>query len=95
MASIRLKSCFLVGIAAACTLVASPFAAASMAPSFSTTDATATVMAGDMASLDKAALFRARQPVQTALVDSCSDPWYWRSGIEELTCGFTGQGWWN
>ncbi|KKB61674.1 hypothetical protein WM40_21985 [Robbsia andropogonis] len=38
-----------------------------------------------------------REPhqLQTALVDSCEDPWYWRSGIEELTCGFSGQGWWN
>jgi hypothetical protein len=32
---------------------------------------------------------------QTALVDSCASRWYWRSLIEEFTCGFSGQGWIN
>ncbi|MGY5805478.1 hypothetical protein ACXHMN_29385 [Rhizobium sp. LEGMi12c] len=35
------------------------------------------------------------EPVQVALVDSCSDAWYWRSLIEEFACGFSGQGWIN
>ena len=33
--------------------------------------------------------------VQVAFVSSCSDPWYLRSLIEHLTCGFSGQGWIN
>jgi hypothetical protein len=37
----------------------------------------------------------AAQPVNTALVNSCADAWYFRSLIEELGCGFSGQGWYN
>ncbi|RSZ37083.1 MULTISPECIES: hypothetical protein [unclassified Variovorax] len=35
------------------------------------------------------------QPVNTAIADSCASRWYWRSLIQELTCGFSGQGWYN
>ncbi|NVM87734.1 hypothetical protein FHT32_001373 [Variovorax sp. SG517] len=35
------------------------------------------------------------QPVNTALVDSCASRWYWRSLLEEMACGFSGQGWFN
>lgn len=46
---------------------------------------------------DEATTLNARdaQPRQTALVDSCASRWYWRSLIEEFTCGFSGQGWIN
>ena len=35
------------------------------------------------------------QPVNTALVESCASRWYWRSLLEEMACGFSGQGWFN
>lgn len=35
------------------------------------------------------------EPAQVALVNSCSDAWYWRSLIEEFACGWSGQGWIN
>ncbi|WP_198086418.1 hypothetical protein [Variovorax sp. E3] len=38
---------------------------------------------------------QATQPVNTALVDSCASRWYWRSLLEEMACGFSGQGWFN
>lgn len=33
--------------------------------------------------------------VNTAIVDSCASRWYWRSLLEEMACGFSGQGWFN
>lgn len=35
------------------------------------------------------------QPMNTAIADSCASRWYWRSLIQELTCGLSGQGWYN
>lgn len=35
------------------------------------------------------------QPMNTAMVNSCSSRWYWRSLLEEMACGFSGQGWFN
>lgn len=35
------------------------------------------------------------QPVNTAIADSCASRWYWRSLIQELACGLSGQGWYN
>lgn len=35
------------------------------------------------------------QPMNTAMVNSCSARWYWRSLLEEMACGFSGQGWFN
>ena len=35
------------------------------------------------------------QPMTIAIANSCRDPWYWRSLIEEFACGLSGQGWFN
>ena len=37
----------------------------------------------------------AAQPVNMAMVSSCAERWYWRSLLEEMGCGFSGQGWFN
>lgn len=95
MASIRHKGRLFVSIAAVCALVASPLAMATASPLPSTLYAKPAVVAVDAVPLQRGRSASPQVAVQTALVDSCSDPWYWRSGIEELTCGFTGQGWWN
>ncbi|WP_246791799.1 hypothetical protein [Burkholderia perseverans] len=95
MASIRHKSRVFVSVAAVCALVASPLAMATASPLRPTLYPTPAVVAVDTVLQQNSRSASPQVAVQTALVDSCADPWYWRSGIEELTCGFSGQGWWN
>ncbi|HEX7866042.1 MAG TPA: hypothetical protein VF555_13905 [Variovorax sp.] len=49
----------------------------------------------DLLSLAAPAKPEMAQPVNTAIVDSCASRWYWRSLLEEMACGFSGQGWFN
>ncbi|MDN7808715.1 hypothetical protein [Burkholderia gladioli] len=90
-------------VLAAVSLLSASLAMASVNASLSPAHAAAALVPAGATPLQGAVAFTAppspavSEPArfQTALVNSCSDSWWWRSGIEELACGLSGQGWWN